>query len=56
MGYERIRYEVDGPVATITFARPEVLNAMGTGMPGEIIDALDRVDSDPDIRALIVTG
>lgn len=56
MTFESIRYEVDGPVATITMNRPEVLNAMGGGMTGELLDALGRANSDPDVRALIVTG
>jgi enoyl-CoA hydratase/carnithine racemase len=54
--YGTIRYEVDGPVATITLARPEVLNAVGSGMTAELLDALDRVDADEAVRALIVTG
>lgn len=54
--YGTIRYHVEGPVATITLARPEVLNAMGGGMIGEIVDALDRVVADEAVRALIVTG
>ena len=56
MPYETIRYEIEGPVATITMSRPEVLNAMGGGMTRELLDAVDRADADPDIRALIVTG
>ncbi len=56
MTYETIRYEVEGPVATLTMNRPEVLNAMGGGMTREILDALERTDADPEVRALIVTG
>jgi predicted dehydrogenase len=39
--YETIRYEIDGPVATITLNRPEVLNAMGGGMTRELLDAVE---------------
>ena len=56
MTYETIRYEVDGPVATITLNRPEVLNAMGGGMTRELLDAVERANDDPEIRAMIVTG
>lgn len=56
MTYETIRYEIEGPVATITMNRPEVLNAMGGGMTCELLDAVERADADPDIRAIIVTG
>jgi enoyl-CoA hydratase/carnithine racemase len=54
--YETIRYEIDGPVATITLNRPEVLNAMGGGMTRELLGAVDRANDDPAIRAIIVTG
>jgi enoyl-CoA hydratase/carnithine racemase len=54
--YATIRYELDGPVATITLARPEVLNAVGGGMKAELLDALDHADNDEAVRALIVTG
>jgi enoyl-CoA hydratase/carnithine racemase len=56
MIYETIRYEIEGPVATITLNRPEVLNAVGGGMKAELLDALDRTDCDDAIRAMIVTG
>jgi enoyl-CoA hydratase/carnithine racemase len=55
-GYRAIRYEVDGGVATITLERPDRLNAFTTRMALELLDALDRVDADPDVRALVVTG
>lgn len=54
--YTAIRYEVDGPVATITLDRPEVLNAFNAVMKYDLLDALDRVDADETVRALIVTG
>lgn len=56
MSYETIRFELDGPVATITLNRPEVLNAMGGGMTRELLDAVNRANDDPEIRAIILTG
>lgn len=56
MSYETIRFELDGPVATITLNQPEVLNAMGGGMTRELLDAVNRANDDPRIRALIITG
>ena len=56
MTYETIRYEVEGPVATITMNRPEVLNARGGGMTRELLDAVGRANDEPAIRAMIVTG
>lgn len=56
MGYTTIAYEVDGPVATLTLDRPERLNALDATMLSEVLDALDRVDGDDGVRALILTG
>ncbi|WP_176593669.1 crotonase/enoyl-CoA hydratase family protein [Sphingobium sp. EM0848] len=56
MSYETIRYEVEDGVATITLHRPEKLNAFTEKMMAEVIDALDRVDADDAVRAVIFTG
>ena len=55
-GYTDIRYEVSNHVATLTFARPEVLNAMTIGLIAQTIDALDEAAQDADVRVIIVTG
>jgi enoyl-CoA hydratase/carnithine racemase len=54
--YETIDLDVDGPIATLTLARPERLNAFTVGMLEELLDALDRTDADDAVRAVIVTG
>ncbi|ROT97063.1 enoyl-CoA hydratase [Altererythrobacter sp. FM1] len=56
MAYKTIRYEVEDGIATLTLSRPEKMNSFTTGMLSEMLDALDRVDADDDVRALIVTG
>lgn len=56
MNYEHIRYVVEDHIATITFCRPERLNAYNDAMMREVIDAFDRIDADDDVRAVIVTG
>jgi enoyl-CoA hydratase/carnithine racemase len=56
MEYENIRYGVQDNIATITFCRPERLNAYNNDMMRELIDAFDRIDADDDVRAVIVTG
>ena len=43
-------YESDGPIATLTFNRPEARNAMTWDMYQALVDACDRVDSDAAIR------
>lgn len=56
MNYEQIDYSVDEAVATLTLNRPDRLNSFTRQMLDEIIDALDRSDRDPAVRAVIVTG
>ena len=56
MGYEAIRYEVDGPVATITMNRPEVANAQDTRLIDEIDAAFDEADADDTVRVVILAG
>jgi enoyl-CoA hydratase/carnithine racemase len=51
-----IRYEVADSVATITLNRPEKLNAFNRDMGREVIAALDEIDRDDAVRAVIVTG
>ena len=56
MQYEHISYDVVDGIATITLDRPDRLNAFTLLMQREICDALDRVDDDDSVRAVIVTG
>lgn len=49
-------FERDGAVATLTFNRPEARNAMTWEMYEALGDACDRVDTDDDIRVLVVRG
>ena len=56
MSYQQINYEVEERVATITLNRPERLNAFTATMMQEMVDALDQVNADDDVRAVIVTG
>jgi enoyl-CoA hydratase/carnithine racemase len=54
--YETLRYGVTDGVATLTLNRPAQLNAFTTKMAAEFLAALDVVDGDDDVRALILTG
>jgi len=49
-------YESDGPIATLTFNRPEARNAMTWEMYQALVDACDKVDDDPAVRVLILKG
>jgi len=56
MSYKTILFEVEGSIATLTFNRPEKLNALNAEMFAEIREVLDKVASDPQLRVLILTG
>ncbi len=49
-------YESDGPIATLTFNRPEARNAMTWEMYQALVDACDRADDDASIRVLVLKG
>ena len=49
-------YTTTGPIATLTFDRPEVRNAMTWAMYDSLVDACESVDIDPSVRVLILRG
>lgn len=54
--YQEIVYEVDDPVATITFNRPERLNALTARTQVEFRHALVQAEKDESVVGIIVTG
>jgi 2-(1,2-epoxy-1,2-dihydrophenyl)acetyl-CoA isomerase len=56
MGFATILFERSDGVAMLTLNRPERLNSFNAAMHEEVATALGTVESDPDIRALLVTG
>ncbi len=56
MELQQLTYEVEDGIATITLNRPDKLNAFTSRMVHEMVTALDAVDADDDVRAVIVTG
>ncbi len=54
--YETILVEKKEPVGIITMNRPEKLNAMNLEMKSEIAEALSALESDGDVKAVILTG
>lgn len=49
-------FTTDGPLAVLTFNRPETRNAMTWAMYDALVDACETVDNDPDLRILILRG
>jgi 2-ketocyclohexanecarboxyl-CoA hydrolase len=56
MDYEDILYEADDAVATITFNRPDRLNAFRGHTYAEVADAVLRAGWDRGIGAIVLTG
>jgi enoyl-CoA hydratase/carnithine racemase len=54
--FATITLEKIGPIARLTLARPERANALNAAMLTEIGTALDAIENDAGVRALIVTG
>ena len=56
MAYENLRLETAEGIATITIARPEVMNALNAQTLTELSAAVDEVRADDSARVLIITG
>jgi enoyl-CoA hydratase/carnithine racemase len=56
MNYSDILYSVEDRIATLTFNRPERMNAMGGMLVEESIDALLAAQDDQEVRAILITG
>lgn len=50
------RTECNGAVAVVTLNRPQALNSFTRRMHQDLWAALDRAESDPAVRALVLTG
>lgn len=56
MAYEHILVETRGPVGVITLNRPKALNALCTPLIQEMGQALDDMEANQDIGAIVLTG
>jgi enoyl-CoA hydratase/carnithine racemase len=56
MTYETILYDVSERIATITFNRPDRLNAISPEMANELRHAYAAAEADPDVWTIVVTG
>ena len=56
MAYETIRLERRGRVGLVTLNRPKALNALSSELVAELNDALDELDADEQIGAIVITG
>ena len=51
-----LRCTVDGPVATITLARPDKMNAFNATMHAELREALDNCEREEAVSVVVLTG
>ena len=50
-------YEQRGPVVTLTLNAPETRNVLtGNSAPDEFVQACARINADPSVRAVVLTG
>ena len=54
--FETILYSVDGPIATITLARPDAANAQNSRLIDELDAAFDLADDDSDVRVVVLAA
>jgi enoyl-CoA hydratase len=54
--YKEILYEKRRGGVLITLNRPEAMNAISRTLIRELHEALDEVEADPEIRAVVITG
>lgn len=56
MSYEYILVDREVPVGIVTLNRPQQLNALSYGLVKELALALEALDQDAEIRAIVLTG
>jgi len=56
MAYDFIKVTTDQAIGIITLNRPEVLNALNLQLVDELVREMERMDADPSVRVILVTG
>lgn len=56
MAYESLLVRVEDRVATIVINRPEKRNALNAVVRREVVEALDALRDDPEVRVVVITG
>ena len=56
MAYETLLVETRGPVGLITLNRPKALNALNAQLIGELNQALDGFEADPQVACIVLAG
>lgn len=56
MAWQSLSIERDGPIASLQMQRPQVHNAFDAQLIAELTAALEQLDADPGVRAVVLTG
>ena len=56
MEHTTIATKLADRILTVTLDRPDRLNAFTVPMQRELCDVIDRVDADPEVRVVVITG
>jgi len=56
MGYDNVKYRVEGNIAILTIDRPKALNALNSKTIVEVRSAVGEAGEDESVRVLIITG
>ncbi|MEM7209633.1 MAG: enoyl-CoA hydratase [Pseudomonadota bacterium] len=56
MSYENILLEIHESVGLITLNRPKAMNALNTPLMRELTDALEKLEQDDEVGAIVITG
>lgn len=56
MNYSLIQFDVRDGVARLTLNRPDKMNSFNADMHAEVRDALDSIQTNAAVRALVITG
>lgn len=54
--YENIVVSKEGNIGVVRLNRPKVLNALNSELMVELVNALEELDSDQEVRVIILTG
>jgi enoyl-CoA hydratase/carnithine racemase len=53
---ERVRLDIDGPIATVTLDRPNKLNALYPEMILRLVDVIEQIRRDNSVRVMVLRG
>jgi len=56
MAEDTVLYEMADGIATITFNRPEAMNALLPEMSDQLVACVDRAEADDAVRVMVLTG